>query len=321
MSNQTFTIILTIFGLILTSSIHGAPGVTDINQSTNETSTEKTTQINETVTENHTNSTNDCPTGWWFLEGNCYLFSKKKLSFEKAQNSCMGMNATLFEPKNLKTNDLVFEKAKNVSDTWKSKYKFFWIGIHDSNKEGNFTYVSDQNEDVIQWTNWNEGEPNNFQYGEDCVYSHDHGEWNDMNCTVASEFICEKPVNGSAKIFSNFGKKDSNTTDQPDDTLSSNRTQNPSTNPDLKIEISREIRTNVTESITSGIERNTEALVQNNITAASPLVDSSSKSVRKFDGWSFFGGIILTISTAVISFFGTKYYKSRRMTRENYNLM
>ena len=68
-----------------------------------------------------------------------------------------------------------------------------------------------------------------------------------MNCTVASEFICEKPVNGSAKIFSNFGKKDSNTTDQPDDTLSSNRTQNPSTNPDLKIGISREIRTNVTE--------------------------------------------------------------------------
>merc|ERR1712110_281460 len=58
MNNQTFSIILTIFGLILTSSIHGAPGVTDRTQSTNETSTEISTQINETLTGNHTNSTN-----------------------------------------------------------------------------------------------------------------------------------------------------------------------------------------------------------------------------------------------------------------------
>ena len=76
----------------------------------------------------------------------------------------MENNSTLFEPKNLKTNDLVFEKAKNVSKGWGSKYKFFWIGIHDLNNEGNFTYVSDQNETVIPWDNWNEGESSHCEF-------------------------------------------------------------------------------------------------------------------------------------------------------------
>jgi len=325
MENISFALILFLLGSLLPLSVHGAPGgtvPTDENKSIEETTTEVAVSLNETVTENNSSSTNDCPTGWWFLEENCYFFGKKERSFEKAQNFCMDMNSTLFEPKNLKTNDLVFEKAKNVSERWGSQYKFFWIGIHDLNNEGNFTYVSDQNETVIPWDNWNEGEPNNFKNGEDCVYSHDHGKWNDMNCTAKSEFICEKPANGPIKIFSNFRKKNSNDTEKSEESsISTTTTENPSTTSNSNVEITSVTIENVTKSVNSSIEETTESLVQSDTPTASPYADSTRKSERRFDGWSFFGGIILTIGIAVISFFGTKYYKSRRMTTENYSLM
>ena len=42
---------------------------------------------------------------------------------------------------------------------------------------------------------------------------------------------------------------------------------------------------------------------------------------RSFDGWSFFGGIILTLVCFAIAFVGVKYYKIRRghQGEGNYN--
>lgn len=46
------------------------------------------------------------------------------------------------------------------------------------------------------------------------------------------------------------------------------------------------------------------------------------KTNRKFDGWSFVGGIILTIGISLIALIGIKYYKVKtRTTNLNYNLM
>ena len=92
------------------------------------------------------------------------------------------------------------------------------------------------------------GEPNNFKNGEDCVYSHDHGKWNDMNCTAKSEFICEKPVNGPIKIFSNFRKNNSNDTKKSDESsISTTTTEDPSTTSNSNVEITSVTIENVTE--------------------------------------------------------------------------
>lgn len=369
MDYLNFALLLSIFGSLLTSLVHSAPGVTlptTENQSSDETTTEVTTTESEISSENGSNSTNECPTGWWFLEGHCYLFNRKERSFDKAQKSCNNMNATLFEPRDLRTNELVFEAARNASEKWNSKYIFFWIGIHDLNNEGNFSYASDPNGYAIQWTNWNDGEPNNFGDGdgEDCVYGHDHGKWNDMNCTALSEFICEKPVNGSDKVSTDSSSKDhlkvdegranlmadikacnggesclkpvdgnnsvkmetisqndSNSSDQPNLASPTTTTQNVNSNPDLNVEITTTATTFVTKSTTSASKETTEPAVQKNSPRASPIVDSSSKSTRKFDGWSFFGGIIVTIGTAAIAFVGVKYYQARSIKSQNYNLM
>ena len=51
------------------------------------------------------------------------------------------------------------------------------------------------------------------------------------------------------------------------------------------------------------------------VTTPHPKPDSRGH----FDGWSFFGGILLTLGIAAIGFVGFKYYKIRSTTGGNYN--
>ena len=51
-------------------------------------------------------------------------------------------------------------------------------------------------------------------------------------------------------------------------------------------------------------------------TSAAPVtttkpVDPSGRTGSKFDGWSFFGGILLTVGVSAIGFISFKYYKVR----------
>ena len=86
----------------------------------------------------------DCPSNWYFVDEKCYLFEKDNVNFLEAERSCKRMNAKLFEPQDLETNELVFNVAKNVSKYWTGDYNthiFFWIGIHDIENEGIFSYL------------------------------------------------------------------------------------------------------------------------------------------------------------------------------------
>ena len=45
------------------------------------------------------------------------------------------------------------------------------------------------------YTNWNMGEPNNFEFGEDCGEIHFFsGGWNDQICADLRGFVCEAPL-------------------------------------------------------------------------------------------------------------------------------
>jgi len=62
------------------------------------------------------------------------------------------------------------------------------------------------------------------------------------------------------------------------------------------------------------------------VPSSSPLKDDSNEKkvymceCVQFHGWSFFGGIVVTIGTAAIAFLGIKYYKTKKMQNPNYNL-
>ena len=96
---------------------------------------------------NYRSSFLDCPSAWHFVDGKCYLFERDNIVFHEAEKACKEMNAKLFEPQDLKTNELVFNMAKTEVKKWNQtssnhhKYIFFWIGIHDTPNEGFFSYL------------------------------------------------------------------------------------------------------------------------------------------------------------------------------------
>ncbi|XP_076031590.1 brevican core protein triforce isoform X2 [Oratosquilla oratoria] len=76
-------------------------------------------------------------------------------------------------------------------------HEHFWTSGTDQGEEGRFFWMSNGN--PITFTNWNAGEPNNFQYenGEEehCLelWNRDGKglKWNDSPCSFETFFVCE----------------------------------------------------------------------------------------------------------------------------------
>ena len=90
----------------------------------------------------------------------------------------------LFEPRDLATNNLVIGFATGIET---NKY---WLGINDIDTEGIFQYATGGD---LVFTNWFNGEPNNYGVGEDCVESYNYGgtNWGDYICELHRHSICE----------------------------------------------------------------------------------------------------------------------------------
>ena len=104
---------------------------------------------------------------------------------------CKSLGRQLVEPTSASANSEVtaLAQAKGVSR--------FWIGIHDITNEGTFTYES--NGQPIGYKNWKDGEPNDWESGEDCAEIYvNTGKWNDGSCNNEHSFVCDKkPQSGN----------------------------------------------------------------------------------------------------------------------------
>ena len=65
-----------------------------------------------------------------------------------------------------------------------------WIGLHDGREEGRFEWMVGSS----NYTNWSEGEPNNYNDREDCVEITPDGLWNDNYCGARRRVVCELPL-------------------------------------------------------------------------------------------------------------------------------
>ena len=85
--------------------------------------------------------------------------------------------------------------------------------------------------------------------------------------------------------------------------------------------------TTTTEVITKTTTENITSLIPNFKNSTSPCKNSVTiqpkKAARKFDGWSFFGGILLTLGIMAIALVAYKYFiaKKSRTSNLNYSLM
>ena len=134
-----------------------------------------------------------CPNGWTPNGASCYKFeTSRQQSWDNARSACLAMSADLVSIGNAQ------EQAFIVSEARKHDEDQFWIGFNDKRVEGKFEW---SNGSPATYTYWNSGEPNNL-YNEDCAEldKHKRYKWNDLRCTHALFFICER-ARGKEKLI------------------------------------------------------------------------------------------------------------------------
>ncbi|XP_038077198.1 lymphocyte antigen 75-like [Patiria miniata] len=131
-------------------------------------------------------SNQGCPVGWVGWGSNCFKVydPADKKSFWDAEAYCNSVGA------NLASFHSTEEEVYFVKNAGIYNEDTFWIGLHDTQNEGGFEWTDGS---VLQYTNWNYGEPNNaFDGGEDCAEMFFSGAgWNDQNCDDRRGWVCK----------------------------------------------------------------------------------------------------------------------------------
>ncbi|NXW51003.1 CL17A protein, partial [Nyctiprogne leucopyga] len=123
-----------------------------------------------------------CPTGWQQFAKTCYFFSTNNKPWLAAKDSCADFNAHLAVIDTEQENKFL---ANHIMDN-----RVFWLGLTDTHKEGDWQWVDGRS---LSLSFWNSGEPNNVGHdGEDCATIYSTGHWNDVPCSNAESWICER---------------------------------------------------------------------------------------------------------------------------------
>ncbi|XP_053302284.1 C-type lectin domain family 6 member A isoform X1 [Pleuronectes platessa] len=140
-----------------------------------------------------------CEDGWEPHGGKLYFFSSVTSTWNESRTRCKSMRG-----------DLVVINSEEEQRFLQSRLKVkickpeeeFWIGLTDSEKEGEWLWVDDRRLDQ-SLTFWREGEPNNLKgtnsEGENCVMmwavdgAMELKTWFDQSCKSSLKSICEKP--------------------------------------------------------------------------------------------------------------------------------
>ncbi|KAL3995921.1 U1 small nuclear ribonucleoprotein C [Sarotherodon galilaeus] len=126
-----------------------------------------------------------CPTGWKKFEYSCYFTSVSKKSWERSRADCQNRGADLAIIKSQE--EMTFINGLYSSD------KEVWIGLTDEGVEGQWKWVDGT---PVTLTFWGKGQPNSYDgRNQDCVEfwhrASGIGDWNDENCNVEQNWICE----------------------------------------------------------------------------------------------------------------------------------
>ena len=138
--------------------------------------------------------------GDWVKIGNKeYCFNSNTLIWNDAKAFCMTEGGKLFEPRDAQENSAVTDYA------FSNELRLFWIGIQDEpvSPEGTWVYASDGS--PLEYTNWNQGEPNNSG-DEDCgeIGYFTGNLWNDYKCATLLGSVCEKSGSPPPTTGGNF---------------------------------------------------------------------------------------------------------------------
>jgi hypothetical protein len=126
--------------------------------------------------------------------GHDYLFVTTPKGWHQAQESCFdyagGAGYHL-----VTINDAAEEAFLNNSEARKGLSRW-WIGYTDEGHEGTWEWATD----ASNFANWAPGQPDNLQGTQNCAVDRFNGGdgWDDLGCTTASPFICERESEADA---------------------------------------------------------------------------------------------------------------------------
>jgi len=133
--------------------------------------------------ESSTEAAASCTAAGEFLdasEQHCYRRGEPALGWVAAQQSCRSWGGQLVSIDSREEDDFL---AAQVQVT-------FWTGANDRLTEGRMRNGAGQ---PLEFTNWNSGQPDDFQDREDCVVKRaPTGGWNDLPCNSALAYVCER---------------------------------------------------------------------------------------------------------------------------------
>ncbi len=126
-----------------------------------------------------------CPSGWVNAGGGkCLLYRTTADTWYNQRTYCESKGGSLAIIRSDAENTFVYNNRPSGSST-----KFFF-GLNDISTEGTFKWPDGS---TTAYRNWDSGEPNNDDGGEDCVAFWGSDVWNDYKCSSgALNAVCEK---------------------------------------------------------------------------------------------------------------------------------
>ena len=136
-----------------------------------------------------------CQQGWIGHGTSCYKLVTPSKTWENAKRECEKRYAKLVKVESREENDFI--KTLLLPTDKDGNY---WIGLSDSDNEGDWMWTDGTQLDSDGYKNWGDNQPKtNKNNIEDCVVikirksdSDHYGKWHDRPCSLQKKYICEK---------------------------------------------------------------------------------------------------------------------------------
>ena len=133
-------------------------------------------------------------------DGSDYLFVTAPRTWQDARAYCQANGYDL-----VTINSSAEEAFLEAEERNRGLYNW-WIGLNDRSVEGAWSWSASSS----SYTNWYPGEPNDYAANEDCALDRyrtgsgniESEQWNDDNCGLSYNFICERSFNQSSFSYS-----------------------------------------------------------------------------------------------------------------------